>query len=165
MSTRRTVNNALTTTDGTWVWTGLKWAPVSPHPGPKPNPLTTTRIAASATPADALAGRRWVALVHEHGSVDAVHHHLGQTEAQGRKQMVKTYGDHDAYTADIEHMHAKGWRVSDQSQSGQQSSIGRTAAGAAIGGIMTGGIGAVVGGMIGNSATKKGTVTVVWERD
>lgn len=162
-------NGALLSDDRLWYYSLLGWKPLTPAPqSPKPSTSQTLKVAGKASPATASAGKELARLVGLYANLDRAEYMLGEQEQQaeqlGLTQMVKAYASEGEVAADTPRMLSAGWAAEGMQRGQQQSSGGRAAAGAAIGGVLTGGLGAVAGGIIGSAAKRKGLIEVTWIR-
>lgn len=162
---RITANGALVSDDGQWWHGGVKWKPLVDNPTSKPGFKESAAATKMATGATAIAGRKLVKLVAEHGSLEAAELALGEAESGGVKQTVVTYRDRAEFEREAPKMMAKGWRIQGQDKDADRTTAGRVGGGALLGSVVLPGLGTLVGGAMGAASKKKGVVQVVWERD
>src|SRR5699024_5598020 len=107
--------------------------------------------------------------VAEHGSLEEAEAALGgapvEAQEEEPKQQVVLYKNRREFEKASKQMIAAGWRVASTETDPDRMSAGRVLGGAAVAGVLTGGIGALVGAGAGAAAKKRGAVQVVWERD
>ena len=164
---RMAANGAVVSADGQWYFNGFKFKPLVEGAGPKPSMSEWSEANALSTVASAASGKHLAGLVAEHGSLEAAEEHLGGVPAvpEEPKQKVVIYKDRKAFEKASKEMIAAGWRVVSTETDPDRMSAGRVVGGAVVAGVLTGGIGALVGAGAGAAAKKKGAVQVVWERD
>lgn len=162
---RLAANGALVSDDGQWWHNGLKWKPLVGEPTAKPGFKESMAASKMATAGTALAGRKLVKLVAEHGSLQAAEYAVGEAEAGGAKQKIVTYANAEEFEREAPRMMAAGWRIQGSQNENSHTTAGRVGTGIVVGGLLTGGVGALVGGALGGASKKKGSVQVVWERD
>ena len=164
---RKAANGAVVSNDGAWYFNGFKFKPLVEGASSKPSMSEWSEANGLSTVASAASGKHLVALVAEHGSLEAAEEHLGGVPAvpEGPKQKVVIYKDRKAFEKDSVQMIAAGWRVVSTETDPDRMSAGRVVGGAVIAGVLTGGIGALVGAGAGAAAKKRGAVQVVWVRD
>lgn len=162
-------NGAILSDNRLWYYAMVGWKPLNPAlQGPKPGTAQTLKVAGKASMATASAGKELARLVGQHGSLELAEYMLGTQEQQaeqlGLTEMVKDYATPDEVEKDTPRMVAAGWSARGMGHGQQETSAGRAAAGAAVGGILTGGLGAVAGGIIGSAAKRQGRIHVTWTR-
>lgn len=163
-------NGAILSDDRLWYYSILGWKPLHPLPpqGSKPGPAQTLKVAGKASMATVSAGKELARLVGQYTSLELAEYMLGQQEQQaeqlGLTEMVKYYTDQGQVQEDLPRMMAAGWSAQGMGQGQQETSAGRTAAGAVVGGVLTGGLGAIAGGIIGSAAKRQGRIEVTWTR-
>ena len=165
---RKAANGAIVSADGQWYFNGFKWKPLTPGASGKPSLAEWSEANELSTVASALSGKHLAAAVAEHGSLDAAEEALGgvpaEVEEAEPKQQVVVYKNRREFEKASKRMIAEGWRVASTETDPDRMSAGRVVGGAVIAGVLTGGIGALVGAGAGAAAKKKGQVQVVWER-
>lgn len=164
---RMAANGAVVSNDGAWYFNGFKFKPLVEGASSKPSMSEWSEANSMSTVASAASGKNLAALVAEHGSLEAAEEHLGGVPAvpEGPKQKVVIYKDRKAFEKASGEMTAAGWRVVSTETDPDRMSAGRVVGGAVIAGVLTGGIGALVGAGAGAAAKKRGAVQVVWVRD
>ncbi|MFE1170442.1 hypothetical protein [Nocardiopsis sp. NPDC058789] len=162
---RLTANGAIVSDNGEWWHGGVKWKPLVENPTARPGLKESAAVTQMATAATAIAGRKLVKMVAEHGSLEAAELAMGEIEAAGAKQKIVTYKNAAEFEAEAPKMLAKGWRVQGSNNENNHTTVGRVGAGVVVGGVLTGGFGALIGGALGAASKKKGSVQVIWERD
>lgn len=164
---RMAANGAVVSNDGCWYFNGFKFKPLVEGAGSKPSMSEWSEANSMSTVASAASGKHLAGLVAEHGSLEAAEEHLGGVPAvpEEPKQKVVIYKDRKAFEKASKEMIAAGWRVASTETDPDRMSAGRVVGGAVVAGVLTGGIGALVGAGAGAAAKKKGAVQVVWERD
>jgi len=155
----------LVSDDGQWWHGGVKWKPLVENPTGKPGFRESAAATPMATAGTALAGRKLVKLVAEHGSLEAAEAAVGALESGGAKQKIVTYKNAQEFEREAPKMMAAGWRVQGSNNENNHTTAGRVGTGMVVGGILTGGVGALVGGALGAASKKKGQIQVIWERD
>ena len=163
---RMAANGAVVSNDGAWYFNGFKWKPLVEGAGSKPSMSEWSEANALSTVASAASGKHLAGLVVEHGSLEAAEEHLGGVPAvpEEPKQKVVVYKNRREFEKASGEMIAAGWRVASTETDPDRMSAGRVVGGAVVAGVLTGGIGALVGAGAGAAAKKKGAVQVVWER-
>ena len=166
---RKAVNGAVVSDDGRWYFNGFRWKPLVEEPGVKPSAAEWSEANALSSVASASSGKHLVALVSEHGSLEAAEEALGGAPVEvvpsGPEQRVVVYKNRREFEKASKKMIADGWRVASTETDPDRMSAGRVVGGAVIAGALTGGVGALVGAGAGAAAKKKGAVQVIWERD
>lgn len=165
---RMAANGAVVSADGQWYFNGFKWKPLVEGAGPKPSMSEWSEANSMSTVASAASGKHLAGLVAEHGSLEAAEATLGGAPAEvveaEPKQQVVIYKTRKEFEKASKEMIASGWRVASTETDPDRMSAGRVVGGAVVAGVLTGGIGALVGAGAGAAAKKKGAVQVVWER-
>lgn len=163
---RMAANGAIVSNDGAWYFSGFKWKPLVEGAGSKPSMSEWSEANGMSTVASAASGKHLAGLVAEHGSLEAAEEHLGGVPADPEepKQKVIIYKNRREFEKASGEMIAAGWRVVSTETDPDRMSAGRVLGGAAVVGVLTGGIGALVGAGAGAAAKKRGVVQVVWER-
>lgn len=166
---RMAANGAVVSNDGCWYFNGFKFKPLVDGASGKPSMSEWAEANSMSTVASASSGKHLVKAVSEHGSLEAAEAALGGGPAvrqdEGPRQEVVTYKNAKEFERDAPKRIAAGWRVQGTSKDADRSTAGRVVGGAVVAGVLTGGIGALVGAGAGAMAKKKGQVQVVWERD
>ena len=164
---RMAANGAVVSADGQWYFNGFKWKPLVEGAGSKPSMSEWSEANALSTVASAASGKHLAGLVAEHGSLEAAEASLGGVPAvpEEPKQKVVVYKNRREFEKASKQMIEQGWRVASTETDPDRMSAGRVLGGAAVAGVLTGGIGALVGAGAGAAAKKRGAVQVVWERD
>ncbi|MBB4935664.1 hypothetical protein F4561_006573 [Lipingzhangella halophila] len=162
---RIAANGAVISDDSQWYYTGFQWKPLVDDAAGKPGWEETADAGKLAKPDSSSAGKKLAALVSDHGSLQAAERAAGEAEAGGLKQKLVTYKNTEEFQAEAPRMMAAGWRIQGQSAGNDHTTAGRVGAGIVVGGVLTGGVGALVGGALGAASKKKGQVQVTWERD
>lgn len=164
---RKAANGAVVSNDGAWYFNGFKWKPLVAGASGKPSASEWSEANGMSTVASASSGKHLARLVAEHGSLEAAEASLGGVPSvpEGPKQQVVVYKNRREFEKASRKMIAEGWRVVSTETDPDRMSAARILGGAAVVGVLTSGIGALVGAGAGAAAKKKGAVQVVWERD
>lgn len=164
---RVAANGAVVSANGQWYFNGFKWKPLGASVAGKPSVAEWTEANGMSTVASAASGKHLAELVAEHGSLEAAEASLGGAPPapEGPKQQVVVYKNRREFEKASKQMIADGWRVASTETDPDRMSAARILGGAAVVGVLTSGIGALVGAGAGAAAKTTGAVQVIWERD
>ncbi|WP_017574758.1 hypothetical protein [Nocardiopsis kunsanensis] len=164
---RKAANGAIISGDGHWYFNGFKFKPLAEGDFKKPSLAEWSQANEMSTVASASSGKNLAKLVAEHGSLQEAEKALGgpPPEPDEPKQQVVIYKNRKEFEKASNQMIAAGWRVASTETDPSRMTATRILGGAAVVGVLTGGIGSLVGAGAGAAAKKKGAVQVVWERD
>lgn len=165
---RLSIGSALVSDDGQWYHTGFRWKPLVDEPGKKPGLTEAVEASDMVSVTSGAAGKKLVALVAEHGSVEAAEEAVGFDPASllppRETQRVVTYKDRKHFEREAKKMFAEGWRIQGQDKDADRTTAGRVGGGALVGTAFLPGLGTLVGGAMGAASKKRGEIQVVWER-